>query len=280
MNDQDFSSSQDDALVVTLPELRTRVSDRGILTIKPRVLFQLTEERFGGESLSLNLQIPSSQIGSVTMLEAAQIVALLHILAPSNIVEFGTFHGYSSRLFLENSNESCRVVTIDLPDDTPLDESARCASEASLHSDGDTNDEFLRWQSIGANPRFLRGITPSARRRLTSLKVDSRLLTAGRVQDHLAPGRTVVFVDGGHDVRTVRSDTELASELAGDNGMIIWHDFRSSIHSGVTPIVETRSETSKIFAIENTLLAFEPCGFDVFATRNVRASDDPSGVVG
>jgi len=35
-----------------------------------------------------------------------------------------------------------------------------------------------------------------------------------------------IFIDGAHDIRSVRDDSQLALEIVDPNGIVIWHDYR------------------------------------------------------
>ena len=98
-------------------------------------------------------------------------------------------------------------------------------------------------------------LKPQDERRLRLIKADSKTLQT----HHIAVPGTVglVFVDGGHDDGLVRNDSRLASNLIGDDGVIIWHDFDSSIHGDVTQVVGEIAEGAVIVSIQHTLLAIE-----------------------
>ena len=44
--------------------------------------------------------------------------------------------------------------------------------------------------------------------------------------------------------------------MLSDNGIIVWHDFNSKIHSDVSEYLSVKSKEIKIYHIENTMLAF------------------------
>lgn len=250
-------SESEHSPAISIEEAISRSAARGLVRLKPRILFQAVERRFGGAPVELNLQIPSSEIGSITMLEAAQLVALVRLCRPTRIVEIGTYFGFTTRLFLDNSDENCHVFTVDLPEEVVLDAEARELDDDVLHSDGDLNDEYLRWRQLGSDPRFLSNLSASQRSRLSLVKADSRTISSDLFEKRGDFGDTLVFIDGGHDKDTVANDTDLALSLVRDRGAIVWHDFESAIHSGVSPNVGRRAMDETIFAVESTLLAFE-----------------------
>lgn len=231
-----------------------RSEECGVRRIKPRVFFRTLEETLGIPT-KLSLQIPSSEIGSITMLEAAILCAILRLAQPRFVVEIGTYLGYSTRLFLDNTEGDCAVVSVDLPSSFRIDPIASTYSDDVLHSDDQKNDEYLRLRQRTVGAPYLSGIDPRDEDRLQLIKADSRSLGVSDFGGSVSPD--FVFIDGGHDEDTVSSDSKLASNLIGDSGIIIWHDFESTIHQDVTTEVQAIASSRKILAVTNTLLAIE-----------------------
>ena len=80
----------------------------GLAHIKPKVVFMKIEAS-DPAPVSMRINVPSSDIGSVTLLEAAALVSLVKLVKPRKIFEFGTFLGYSTSLLVENSADDCAV---------------------------------------------------------------------------------------------------------------------------------------------------------------------------
>ena len=115
---------------------------RGIISVRPRVIFELVESKFDSIPL-MHIPIPSSQIGSVTMLEAGLMCALLQLSKPKIIFEFGTFLGYSTSILLMNSPSS-QVFSIDLPSESDTPEIKIESYDKNLiRIDDSYNDAFL-----------------------------------------------------------------------------------------------------------------------------------------
>lgn len=228
--------------------------ESGVRRVKPRVVFRTVEEHLG-IPITMSLKIPSSEIGSITMLEAAILCALLQLEVPDSVVEIGTYLGYSTRLFLDNTSAGCKVTSIDLPTTFNVNPDAASYSELDIHLDDIKNDEYLRLKQRVVGAPYISDIDHLEVERLHLVKADSRLLTASQV----ATPKSVdfVFIDGGHDENTVASDSKLASELVGDSGVIVWHDFGSTIHHDVTEEIQSIAATRQIISVANTLLAIE-----------------------
>jgi predicted O-methyltransferase YrrM len=201
----------------------------------------------------MKINVPSSDIGSVTLLEAAALVSLIKLIRPRKIFEFGTFLGYSTSLLVQNSADDCAVWSLDLGDGHVADKPLEAFAKADLQSDGDINDEYLRGAQGARGPHYTSGLSAAERSRLTLLQQDSRRFDPSA---HGLEGSVdLVFVDGGHDTETITIDTANARRMVGDSGVIVWHDFSSGIHSDVTTFVNALAQRELVVCIQHTMLA-------------------------
>tara|TARA_B100000214_G_scaffold348956_1_gene301435 strand:+ start:833 stop:1648 length:816 start_codon:yes stop_codon:yes gene_type:complete len=230
-----------------------RSKTNGIFTIKPKVLFSKIEFAFP-EPTDMKLQVPSSGIGSITLLEASALVSLLRLTSPKRIFEFGTFLGYSTALFVRNAPNQSAVYSIDLGDEVDQYTDAGSYSRQDLVTDDEKNDNYLRYVQGTRGPHYLRTLSEVEEERLHLLHGDSRKLdTAANALEGTVD---FVFVDGGHDMETIVSDTRKAEEMIGKSGVIVWHDFASGIHSDVTDFLKTYANTHVVLHVQHTMLAF------------------------
>jgi hypothetical protein len=224
----------------------------GLVHIKPRVVFMKIEAS-DRAPVSMKINVPSSDIGSVTLLEAAALVSLVKLVGPRKIFEFGTFLGYSTSLFVENSAEDCAVYSLDLGDSHVSDKPLASFVKADLRSNGDINDEYLRGAQGLRGPHYTTSLSVADQSRLYLLQQDSRRFDPA---DHgLESSVDIVFVDGGHDTETVTIDTANARKMIGESGVIVWHDFNSSIHDDVTTFVNGLARHEVVVWIQHTMLA-------------------------
>lgn len=231
---------------------RFETGEPGVVYIKPKVLFLKTEARSPFPT-PMNIYMPPSGIGSITLLEASALVALTKIIEPKVIFEFGTFLGYSTALFLKNSSSNCRVISVDLGDVAEAVSSAENYSEAELRRDDKKNDDHLRLVQSRRGPFYLNGLSEIDQARLTLIHQDSRNLDIG---SHGLEGHVdLVFIDGGHDLDTIKSDSALAASMIGEDGVIIWHDFKSQIHGDVTRYIDSAAGHGLFVSVPNTMLA-------------------------
>lgn len=229
----------------------------GVAYIKPRVLF-LKTEALSESPTPLNLYLPPSRIGSISLLEAACMTALIRIIRPRRIFEFGTFLGYSTALFLANSEPDCDVVSIDLGDVSEVLSEAASYTDREVLSDDRKNDDHLRLTQARLGPLYLRDRPKPEMSRLTLIHQDSRTLDTSALG--LDDKVDMVFVDGGHDFETIASDTAKARRMIGDSGVILWHDFNSGIHGEVTRYMTGEAKRDIVLSVPGTLLAIGLAG--------------------
>lgn len=224
-------------------------SVNGVNKIRPKVLLQFLEKNYT-QPIEMRINIPSSEIGSLTVLESTMLVSLLKISNPKVIFEYGTFLGYSTSLFLKNSEENCKVISLDLGAD--LEQTENIDVTKILVND-DINDRYLKIVQSKLGPIFIKEDIKNKNERLELIYGDSTRMSVNSMK--LNKKVNFIFVDGGHDYRVIKKDTENALKMI-DTGIIIWHDYDSKIHKDVTTFVNNFSVDKHIFHIENTMLAF------------------------
>jgi predicted O-methyltransferase YrrM len=229
-----------------------------IRIIRPKVLFKLLEDAHPDENVTFDVLIPTSMIGGLTLLESSILVTLMRLLQPADIFEFGTYHGATSVLLASNSPEAARVTTLDLPPDAlPAGGAPDPAGQRHLQ-DGAANDAYLRRSFAARGALYLDRAGEAVQRKVRRLQGDSRALDPQR--SGLAGGFDFIFIDGGHDFDTVRIDTANALTMARGDSVILWHDYRSTLHGDVTRFVDDFSREAAVIHVENTMLAFTLLG--------------------
>jgi predicted O-methyltransferase YrrM len=170
--------------------------------------------------------------------ELVYLALVTQALAPSLIFEIGTFRGRTALNFALNSPHDCKVLTLDLPPDRKNCDTGRMhAADASLAREAIVGVDY-RDKDVSHKIQQLYG---------SSLEFD---FTPYRARVDL------VFVDGAHDYRTVRSDTENAMHMVRAGGLVLWHDFANYGHyNDVTRAIFDCIESSEIAQIANTQLA-------------------------
>lgn len=241
-------------LIENAEQLRSVLESRriGITCVKPKVFFEEIEREYA-TPVALNLHTPPSGIGSITLLEGAILASLVRIMNPVMIFEFGTYLGYSTALLLRNSSDQCIVYSIDLGDAGIAFSQSRNYSKKELYTDDKKNDDYLRYIQSMKGHYYLSGLTMDDQSRLRLLFGDSTKLDI--VDKKLTGIFDYIFIDGGHDYETIKSDTQKALQMIGQDGAIIWHDFNSTIHSDVTKFINDLAHERQILHVQNTMLA-------------------------
>lgn len=200
--------------------------------------------------------IPPSGIGGLTLLESAILVSLAKLADAKKFFEFGTYLGATSLLLATNSSENAEIVTVDLPPEevAPMSEGQ---SQAYLHDDK-INDRYLSNTYVKTGAIYIDRADADTQKKIRRIQQNS--LSIDPDKQGLSKAFDFIFIDGGHDYETVKSDTAKAFKMAKEDAIILWHDYRSNIHKDVTLFVDELSQETKIIHVQNTMLAFTLLG--------------------
>jgi hypothetical protein len=226
-------------------------SNFGLHTIKLKDLLLFREKMDFHRDIVTTF--PAITIGSITLVDQIVLLCLDELLKPNMMLEIGTFQGYTTRLLVKNSSAKT-IYSVDLP---AVDKSILVAPDAEkvLH-DGDYNDDYLRDIQNKSGEIYLQGLGSKEMQRIKLIKQDSTTIDFSLTFQ----GVNFVFIDGGHHYDIVRSDTEKSLTII-DQGIIIWHDFSSGIHTDVTRYLYERAASNQIFHVSGSLCAFQLIGF-------------------
>lgn len=229
----------------------------GIIKVKPRVLLSLIEKKYKNP-VKINFQLPSSEIGSITTLEGAMLVALIKLLNPEKIFEFGTYLGYTTSLLLENSN--AHVYSIDLPGEKSDFFKDDFFDRNIILQNDEYNDKFLTARAVSTGPYYLKFSIENSKLHL--IKQNSLNFIPASFQ--LEKQTDFIFIDGGHTLAIITSDTNQSLKMISERGLIAWHDFSSALHTKVSEFLINFSRSNQILHIESTMLALGGPGLKQF----------------
>lgn len=219
-----------------------------IPSIRPRQIFKLVEDKFPAQNVEITLTMPPSAIGSLLTLESSLLVALLKITEAKRIFEIGTYNGNTALLFANNTPWDAVVTTLDLP---PEEIEMHEDSELDLR-DANQNDQFLRQIFKTQGAFYVDRASPDIRSKIRLLNENSFTFDPG--SHGLVGTQDIVFVDGGHNYETIKSDTLKAFQMAKSDSVIIWHDYGSKIHTEVEVYLHELAAEQKLICIGNTML--------------------------
>jgi|SRR5579871_1757589 len=206
--------------------------------VRPYRLFTLTN----GIAMDRLVRIPIPKrrgIGGLSLLETFLLVSVAKVVGAERIFEIGTFLGTTTLNLALNVSESAEILTLDMNEDQ--------AASADQHS----ADIALTKKHLASSEAldFLK----------TPLSSKVKILTGDSTKFDFSPWTAavdMVFIDGGHDFSTVKSDTEHAFQLVRTDrpSCVLWHDYRNPEYSGLTYYLEELSVEREIFHIEDTML--------------------------
>jgi len=173
-------------------------------------------------------------------METHFLATLVKELAPQSIFEIGTYNGFTTLHLAVNSPPSCRIFTLDLPPDYD-------AQKAGTDSYDDLLVIELSQKSI--NQRFYKKHPLEGK--ITELYGDSATFDFSSYYGKM----DIVFIDGNHSWRYVKSDTENAFKMLSDQGIIVWHDFDYIIHQDVFFYLNALSKKYPIYYVPHTRFA-------------------------
>jgi hypothetical protein len=209
-----------------------------MIRIRPHQLFNLVNTP-SYEARMVKIVLPDQR--APMLLDTAILLALTKLLQPRTYFEFGTYLGVQLLNIVANLPSTSRVYTLD------LDEGS--ARHATQHE----NDRPLTIEHLQSQEK-LALVNSRYEGQITRLSGDSNTFDFapfhGRVD--------MMFVDGGHDLRTLRSDSGNAFRMLSSDqtSCIAWHDYGNRVYPHLTTYIDSLSETHDVFFVEESMVAF------------------------
>jgi len=228
-----------------------------IKSIRPKVIFSEVETKFPNQNVSFTVNIPTSEIGGLTLLESSILVSLIKLINPSYLFEFGTYMGATTLLFATNTKSEAKIISLDI-DPQELELENIDVDQSKLLIDQKENDNFLRNNFASNGAKYVKCLDRELQKKI-ELILQNSLKLAPEKREFLKKF-DLIFIDGGHEYHIVEKDTENALKMAKENSIIIWHDYKSSIHSDVTNFINEFSLAHNLYHVENTMLIIMPIG--------------------
>jgi len=178
--------------------------------------------------------------------------------------ELGIVAGRSSRIYLQRGEQEVLVELVDRAQPKAMIEiggNVGLTAKAMLQ----TVHSIEQYIGLDVGPEYKFQIPAQARERpdrpgelvLHDPRFELVLRNGAHNDITLRHPCGCVFIDGDHGRDAVRHDTELATRLISQGGLIIWHDYGNRAVE-VTPVLdELQAKGRDIVHIKNTWLAFE-----------------------
>ncbi len=155
--------------------------------IRPHELFS----RIDAKDRIVEMQIPPHRgAGGLTLLETCVLLTASRIVKAKRVFEFGTFRGSTTLNLALNIPADGRVFTLDLD--------PQCIAEVSQHP---ADTQFTKLHLATPALDF---VGSTVEQKIQSLMGNSVAFDFSEWKDSI----DLVFIDGGHDYNTVKSDTE------------------------------------------------------------------------
>jgi len=178
------------------------------------------------------------QLGGLTLLETFLIIAAARVVRAERVFEFGTFLGSTTFVLALNTAWNAKILTLDL-DQRELDHAVQHPADAAL-------------TQLHMASESLDFLGTSVSQKIETLSGNSKTFDFAPWERSI----DLVFIDGGHDLDTVKSDTENGFEMVSRDkpSCILWHDYRNPECSDLTQYLERLSDRLKMFHIGDTML--------------------------
>lgn len=196
------------------------------------------DEVLGARKAIIKINVQKHEEGRLYNHEPMVLLSILAVENPKEVLEIGTFVGYTTRAMAENLADSI-IHTVDLPPDfSPRQDS----------KEGPPKDDFhlITKRVVG--------------RDFKGQEVETR------IRQHFGDTATInfkefgkptfFFIDGSHTYEYCKQDSEKCLALCGGSGTFLWHDC-DEWHPGVIKFIsEWRSLGRTIARIKGTSLAY------------------------
>jgi hypothetical protein len=208
-----------------------------MIPIRPHQVFALVKGGF--KDRVIRVVMPA--LYTPVLLETSILVALSRFVKAQTFFEFGTYLGVQTLNIAMNMPEHARVWTLDFDADSykRAKQHAHDVSVSERHFDSEDALAFLD--------------TPEERK-ITRLFCDSNDFDSSPYSSLL----DMVYVDGGHDARTLEADTKSALDMIKKDKLscIAWHDYKNPHHPQLTAYLDQLSATHTMYHVEETMLCF------------------------
>lgn len=207
------------------------LSFRNYLSNKSHIERIEVEKVTNWKNKNITLQDLSLSDGNASRLEILIIASLAKSLNDGeNILEIGTFDGKTTINCANNLLKS-KIYTIDLPEND---------SENIL----DRNEEYLDYDKYLINNKV------RSNKKFENFNNIKQIYADSTKYDFSQISFSLVFIDGGHDFNTVKSDTENCIRYIKKPGIILWHDY--DVTNPVGLYLRNISKEHKIYWINDT----------------------------
>lgn len=197
--------------------------------IRPHRIFDLLPEPVSERIVQI--KIPHRT--ECWLLETFLLISAMRIVKAKRIFEFGTFRGATTLNLALNAPLGGDIFTFDLLAEDSVEQDA-------LHA------EITRQHFAQEKMEFEQFPTAATVHRVGGNSLEFDFSEYYRSMD-------LVFVDGGHDRRTIAADTSNALKMA-PHGCVVWHDYGNPDYPDVKQYLDAFS--IPLFHVEDSRMVF------------------------
>lgn len=178
--------------------------------------------------------------GNISVEEVCKIALITKFLQPKKIFEFGTYNGMTTLQLVLNAPKSCKVYTLDLPEDTiPQIHLGKIDTLVAKYF----KDKFgTKTGCYFANRKDVK---------VVQILQDSATFDPTPFKNSM----DLIFIDAAHDYENKKKDSENAFLMLKKDGVVIWHNYADVGNPDVTKYLCQLSMRKKIYHLKNTMLA-------------------------
>ena len=175
------------------------------------------------------------------LLETSVLVALVKIIKPKIFFEFGTYLGIQTLNIAANLPSSVKIYTLDFDADF-FKEAVQDKHDVAI------SEKHFEYENKLA---FMGSIYEQ---RIERLYGDLNSFDFSDLYDSV----DMIYIDGGHDLRTLMSDTKNALKMLSSHNIscIVWHDYNNANYPQVTEYLNDLSSQYDIYHVEETMMCF------------------------
>jgi len=196
------------------------------------------ESVLGERKVEVKFQMMKCEDGMMPVRDAFALLSILVAERPSEVLEIGTYMGYTTRALAENLDAGI-VHTVDLP----LDFSVKNETKNEMPKD---DFHLINRRVVG---REFKG---SALER----KIRQHFGDTAEIDFKQFGRPTFFFIDGAHTYEYCKNDFEKCFALCPAGGTFFWHDCDMSHPGVVRSISELRQAGHNVVRIDGTALAY------------------------
>ncbi len=202
--------------------------------IRPHKIFDLVPESSIYERIA-HVKIPYRTEN--WLIETFLLIAAMRIVKPKRIFEFGTFRGATTLNLALNAPWPCKIFTFDLAPGEQVEQDPLHAEISRKHFERNGHMEFD---------------DVTLRHGIEIEKLEGNSLTFDPTA--FVNSMDLVFVDGGHDEKTLAADSINAFRMINSSGCIVWHDYGNKEYPDVKQYLD--GEVFPLLHVEDSRLAF------------------------